>query len=207
MTTNECLQLYIAHFEYQLKWHIYSTIWLLHGWCHAKLLPSRHMSCAPHTTITQCYLKPHIIMFIWSLSACWVISVLAESTNLWHQQKDAYSYEAAQFTVSSKGLLQSMHIILMQEKSLVTASFCVYFNQKLWSYWSSKVVVIFFDKIQIYFVIYFFVFVHRGSRVICGKVYVCLCHALGCVKACMCLFVCLGGCMHVCMYLNGIFCA
>ena len=88
MTINECLQLYIAHFEYQLKWRIYSTIWLLHGWCHAKLLPSRHMSCAPHTTITQCYLKPHIIMFIWSLSACWVISVLAESTNLWHQQKD-----------------------------------------------------------------------------------------------------------------------
>ena len=41
----------------------YNTIWLLHGWCHMKLLLSQHTFCVHHTTMDQFmvsfYLKPH----------------------------------------------------------------------------------------------------------------------------------------------------
>ena len=30
------------------KWFTYSAIWLLHGWCHVKLLPSRRTFCVMH---------------------------------------------------------------------------------------------------------------------------------------------------------------
>ena len=39
--------------EYPPKWCIYSAIWLLQGWCHVKLLPSRHKFCVAHTTVHQ----------------------------------------------------------------------------------------------------------------------------------------------------------
>ena len=29
------------------KWCTYSAVWLLHGWCHVKLLPSRRVPCPP----------------------------------------------------------------------------------------------------------------------------------------------------------------
>ena len=45
------------------KWCSYSTVWLLHGWCHIKLLPSQHTFCVHHTTMHQFtmppYSKPH----------------------------------------------------------------------------------------------------------------------------------------------------
>ena len=34
-------------FEYPPKWCTYSAVWLLHGWCHVKLLPSRRVLCTP----------------------------------------------------------------------------------------------------------------------------------------------------------------
>ena len=41
----------------------YSAVWLLRGWCHVKLLPSRHKFCVHHTTVHQFAmsfsLKPH----------------------------------------------------------------------------------------------------------------------------------------------------
>ena len=43
---------------------VYSTVWLLHGWCQVKLLPSQHTFCVHHTTMHQftvsLYSKPHI---------------------------------------------------------------------------------------------------------------------------------------------------
>ena len=30
------------------KWCIYIAVWLLHGWCHSKLLPSRRVLCTPY---------------------------------------------------------------------------------------------------------------------------------------------------------------
>ena len=43
---------------------VYSAVWLLHGWCQVKLLPSQHKFCVHHTTIhkftVSLYLKLHI---------------------------------------------------------------------------------------------------------------------------------------------------
>ena len=35
-------------FEYPPKWYTYSAVWLLHGWCHVKLLPSLRVLCTPY---------------------------------------------------------------------------------------------------------------------------------------------------------------
>ena len=35
---NESLKLFIAHLEYPRKWCTFSAVWLLHGWCHVKLV-------------------------------------------------------------------------------------------------------------------------------------------------------------------------
>ena len=37
---NEGLSLFIVHFEHPPKWCTYSVVWLLHGWCYVKPLPS-----------------------------------------------------------------------------------------------------------------------------------------------------------------------
>ena len=41
----------------------FSAIWLLHGWCHMKILPSRRKFCVHHTTLHQftasLHSKPH----------------------------------------------------------------------------------------------------------------------------------------------------
>ena len=34
-------------FKYPLKWCTYSAVWLLHGWCHMKLLPCWRIMCTP----------------------------------------------------------------------------------------------------------------------------------------------------------------
>ena len=39
---------FIARIEYPPKWWNYNAVWLLHGWCHAKLLPSRRVLCTPY---------------------------------------------------------------------------------------------------------------------------------------------------------------
>ena len=55
--------LFIAHFEYPPKWCTYSSVWLLHGWCHVKLLLFRRTFCVHHATMHQSiitlYSKPH----------------------------------------------------------------------------------------------------------------------------------------------------
>ena len=39
---------FLARFaEYPLKWCTYSDVWLLHGWRHVKLIPSRRIVCTP----------------------------------------------------------------------------------------------------------------------------------------------------------------
>ena len=61
---NECLAFYsVSHatqqvigilqrgFEYQPKCCTYSAAWLLLGWCHVKLLPSRRTFCVHHATV------------------------------------------------------------------------------------------------------------------------------------------------------------
>ena len=40
-------------FEYPLRWCTYSAVWLLHSWCHVKLLPSRRTLCVHPTTTHQ----------------------------------------------------------------------------------------------------------------------------------------------------------
>ena len=34
-----------------IHWSCYSAVWLLHGWCHVKPLPSRRKFCVHHTTM------------------------------------------------------------------------------------------------------------------------------------------------------------
>ena len=41
----ECVR---AFFLYPPKWCTDSAIWLLHGWCHMKLLPSQRILCTPY---------------------------------------------------------------------------------------------------------------------------------------------------------------
>ena len=38
-------------FEYPSKWCTYNAVWLLHGWCWVKLLPSQHMFCVHHKPV------------------------------------------------------------------------------------------------------------------------------------------------------------
>ena len=46
-------------FECPQKWHTYTTIWLLHGWCRVKLLLL--LFCVHHTTMHQChFMQNHI---------------------------------------------------------------------------------------------------------------------------------------------------
>ena len=42
-----------------LKWCTFSAVWLLHGWCHVKLLPSRRTFCVHHTTMHQFTVSLH----------------------------------------------------------------------------------------------------------------------------------------------------
>ena len=37
----------------------YSAVWLLHGWCHVKLLPFWRMFCAPYTAMHQFTVSPY----------------------------------------------------------------------------------------------------------------------------------------------------
>ena len=64
------LTLHSAFFEYPLKWCAYSAVWLLHGWCHVKLLSSRRTFCVHHTTMhhgLQChFIQSHV----WRVRAC-----------------------------------------------------------------------------------------------------------------------------------------
>ena len=50
--------------EYPPKWCTYSTVWLLHGWCRVKLLPSRHVLCTPlnHAQLDTTSPKPCIAL-------------------------------------------------------------------------------------------------------------------------------------------------
>ena len=48
---NESLQLFIACFEYPHEWRAYSAVWLLHGRCHVKLLPSRRVLCTSYNHV------------------------------------------------------------------------------------------------------------------------------------------------------------
>ena len=38
-------------------WCTYSTVWLLHGWCHMKLLPSQHVLCTPYNHVCVCVVQ------------------------------------------------------------------------------------------------------------------------------------------------------
>ena len=56
-------RLFIVRFEYPLKWCTYSTVWLLHGWCHVKLAAILACSVYNHTTmhhhVMSLHAKPH----------------------------------------------------------------------------------------------------------------------------------------------------
>ena len=61
MILNEWLLLFIAHFEYPPKWCTYSAFWLLHGWCHVKLLPFQCVLCIPYMqNVTSLHATPHM---------------------------------------------------------------------------------------------------------------------------------------------------
>ena len=40
-----------ARVEYPPKWYTHSAVWLLHGWYHVKVVPSRCTFCVYHTTM------------------------------------------------------------------------------------------------------------------------------------------------------------
>ena len=48
---SECVaaSFHSAYFWYPPKWCTDSTLWLLHGWCHVKLLQSGHKFCVHHS--------------------------------------------------------------------------------------------------------------------------------------------------------------
>ena len=48
-------------FEYLLKWCAYSAVWLLHGWCHMKLLPSWCTFCVHHHAPVYSFIGSHIL--------------------------------------------------------------------------------------------------------------------------------------------------
>ena len=54
-------------FEYPPKWRTCSTVWVLHGWCHLKLLPSRHVLCTPYSH-APCHVTSYIYMIT---HRCW----------------------------------------------------------------------------------------------------------------------------------------
>ena len=56
--TNDC-SLFLALFEYPQKWCTCGVIWLLRGWCHVKLLPSRRTFCVHYTTRHQFTVSLH----------------------------------------------------------------------------------------------------------------------------------------------------
>ena len=49
-------------FEYLPKWCTYSTYWLVHGWCHVKLLLSWHVLCKPYNHAPCHFMQSHIYM-------------------------------------------------------------------------------------------------------------------------------------------------
>ena len=51
---SDCQYCFKARFEYPLKCCTYSGVWLLRGWCHMKLLPSRRILCTPYNH-TPCH--------------------------------------------------------------------------------------------------------------------------------------------------------
>ena len=74
-------------FECPLKWCTCSTVWLLHGWCHMKLLPSQHVSAhiiQPCTSQSRHFMQSHIQR----VHACFAITghlhILAEQWDLLH---------------------------------------------------------------------------------------------------------------------------
>ena len=53
--------IYVCSFapQYPPKWCTYSAVWLLHGWCHVKLLSSRQMFCVH--IIQPCIVSRHFM--------------------------------------------------------------------------------------------------------------------------------------------------
>ena len=90
-------------FLYLPKWCTYSTIWLLRGWFHVKLLLSPQMFCVHHTAMhhftVSLHLKPHTWMHVCLVVAChlrlweneWGFQHATAVTQLWtgHQNKSA----------------------------------------------------------------------------------------------------------------------
>ena len=52
--------LFIAPFEYSPKWCTCSAVWLLHGWCHVKLLMSRRKLCVHHSSLHCHFIRSHV---------------------------------------------------------------------------------------------------------------------------------------------------
>ena len=52
----------------------YSTVWLLHGWCHLKLLPSRCKFCARHRTMHQFPMSPYLKSHICRMHVCLAVT-------------------------------------------------------------------------------------------------------------------------------------
>ena len=81
------------------KWCTYSTIWLLHGWCHVRLLLSWHMFCVHHITMHEFtvsfFAKPHMYLCLLFFNLCdfltsiiilitiWIYKILPKYSHLW----------------------------------------------------------------------------------------------------------------------------
>ena len=64
------LAFYCPFFESPPKWCTYSAVWLLYGWCHMKLLPSRHILSFRHLCGTCVQMMPR--SEVWHITCLFV---------------------------------------------------------------------------------------------------------------------------------------
>ena len=99
------------------KWSIYSAVWLLRGWCHVKLLPSRRTFCVRHTTMHQFTVSLHEIHILrvfssnllpallaeWpGSSMCYYGNMLMELRWNWYRNNNLYTYVKKKTTIKLK---------------------------------------------------------------------------------------------------------
>ena len=72
---------------YPPKCCAYNAVWLLHGWCHVKLLPSRWMFCVHHIIMHNLHYH-----FVWShIRRVHVCFVLTCQTHVWQNDQESFA--------------------------------------------------------------------------------------------------------------------
>ena len=116
--SNETLAIYSTLLNYTLKWCTRCTVWLLHGWCHVKLLPPWCMFCVHHTTVhlftVSLDSKPH------TRDRVHVHLGVTCHLHFWQIDKDLFMCYC---NCGNPGVEQSQHRKLTQEKKTLLLTF------------------------------------------------------------------------------------